>query len=1202
METRGSKAVKSATGVSSRPRSLQVMSAAAFFVVIAAALLVYAALEALLDGASLLVIPALALTAGIIGWVLAGRAVEPVRRLTAIASRIAAGERGLRTVVGGPRELAEFSAAFDGMTAQLQDSLREMERRFAGVKQTEEALRISEERLRLALDGTSDGIWDWDVRTGQTYFSPRYYTMLGYVPDEFPPSYESWLERLHPDDAQAAEEAVRRSVEAHVPFVIEFRFKKKNGEWCWLLGRGKVVESDENGNAVRVAGSHTDITERKQAEVDLLQEKLFSDTLIHAMPGILCVFDEQQRFVRWNRRFEEIGGYTGEEIRGMGPTDFFVGEDSPRVVGKIKEALTQGQAETEADFVTKDRRSIPYHFKGVRFSIDGKPHLLGIGVDITERRRSEEALERRIAALTRPLDAEEGIAFEDLYDLSEIQRLQDLYAEAFGVAALITRPDGTPITQPSNFCELCGRFIRTSPVGLKNCMHSDAMIGMHNPAGPNIMPCLSAGLCNAGVSITVGGHHVANWLIGQVRNENQKEEEIMEYARELGADEDAFRAAYREVPVMSQEQFDKLAHVLFELANQISRAAYQNVQQARFIAEYTRSEEQRKEISERFQTVFQEAPMGINIVFPDGRYVDANDYLLKALGYSLEEIRTKTVFDITHPDDRSDTDELADQLRSGRMESYEMRKRYLKKDGGILWGRLRTRALRNEDGELRYCIGIIEDITEQHQAQQHTARLLQAIESTVDGIGIADMERDVIYMNHSLEIMSGYGIEELNEKGGPPALYAEHDLAEQAISGAFEGRAWRGELTLVRKDGKTVPIEISTDPIFDEAGNLIGAIGTHRDISERKAYEGRLRKYEQMVSASSDQMVMVGRGLFYEAANKKALEYVGWSREDLVGRAVGSAFTDESLRAQGLAALEQAFAGETVNYQRYIDYPHLGRRYIDVWYSPVLDEQGGVESVVINARDLTENKKLEEQLMQSQRIESLGTLAGGVAHEINNPINGIMNYAQLIMDRAEEGSPSKEFAGEIIHETQRVAGIVRNLLTFARHEKQAHSPGRMEDIVASVLSLIQTVMRHDQIDLHIEIQEGLPKFKCRSQQIQQVLMNLMTNARDALNERYPEYSPEKRLSVSARLLDKAGKRFIRTTVEDTGMGIAPEIRDRIFDPFFTTKPKETGTGLGLSISYGIVRDHHGELTIESEAGRYTRFHMDLPVDNGWTLS
>jgi signal transduction histidine kinase len=212
-----------------------------------------------------------------------------------------------------------------------------------------------------------------------------------------------------------------------------------------------------------------------------------------------------------------------------------------------------------------------------------------------------------------------------------------------------------------------------------------------------------------------------------------------------------------------------------------------------------------------------------------------------------------------------------------------------------------------------------------------------------------------------------------------------------------------------------------------------------------------------------------------------------------------------------------------------------------------------------------------------------------------------MNYAQLILDRLETDDPASGFAQEILRETRRIAKIVRNLLTFARHEKQSHSPAQLADIVSAVLSLIQTVMRHDQIALELAIAEDLPKIKCRSQQIQQVLMNLMTNARDALNERYPGYSPEKTLRIAAEVIIKQGRRFIRTTVEDTGPGIPADIRDRIFDPFFTTKPKETGTGLGLSISYGIVKDHKGELSVESEPDHYTRFHMDLPVDNGWTL-
>jgi len=376
-----------------------------------------------------------------------------------------------------------------------------------------------------------------------------------------------------------------------------------------------------------------------------------------------------------------------------------------------------------------------------------------------------------------------------------------------------------------------------------------------------------------------------------------------------------------------------------------------------------------------------------------------------------------------------------------------------------------------------------------------------------------------------------------------------------------------------------------------------------KENRERKRAEAALRKYERIVSTSHDLMAMINRDYVYEAVNESMLKAHNKQREEIVGRRMREVMDEIVFLETIKPRVDQALSGRIVHYQEPFDFAGLGRRIMDVTYFPMFDETTRkVEGVVLNARDITETRKLEEQLIQSQKIESIGTLAGGVAHEINNPINGIMNYAQLILDRMEDGSAGREYAQEILHETGRVAKIVRNLLTFARHEKQSHSPARICDIVAAVLSLVQTVIRHDRIILELDIPQDLPKIKCRSQQMQQVLMNLMTNARDALNERYPEYSPEKRLRIVSGLIFKQDRKYIRTTVEDFGSGIPVEIEDRIFDPFFTTKSKETGTGLGLSISYGIVRDHRGELILESGQGRSTRFHIDLPVDNGWKLT
>lgn len=278
---------------------------------------------------------------------------------------------------------------------------------------------------------------------------------------------------------------------------------------------------------------------------------------------------------------------------------------------------------------------------------------------------------------------------------------------------------------------------------------------------------------------------------------------------------------------------------------------------------------------------------------------------------------------------------------------------------------------------------------------------------------------------------------------------------------------------------------------------------------------------------------------------------------------------------------------------------------VDVNVLAVPFEYEGRHGALVFALDISKIKafdrmkhEIEIQMRQQQKLEAIGTLAGGVAHEINNPLNGIMNYAQLIYDQIQRHSDASGYAKEIIHETERISEIVKNLLQFSRMEKQSHSYASMYDVVARTTSLIRTIIKNDNIDLDIRLDDGLPDFKCRSQQIQQILMNLLTNARDALNERYPGMDPMKRIEVRCSLETIDQRRWLLLSVKDYGCGISSENLNRIFEPFYSTKPKEKGTGLGLSISYGIVKDHHGEIYVDSKDGE-TCFTVKLPVDNGW---
>ncbi|MFH1136400.1 MAG: PAS domain S-box protein [Pseudomonadota bacterium] len=483
-------------------------------------------------------------------------------------------------------------------------------------------------------------------------------------------------------------------------------------------------------------------------------------------------------------------------------------------------------------------------------------------------------------------------------------------------------------------------------------------------------------------------------------------------------------------------------------------------------------------------------------------------------------------------------------------------------------------------------------------------RLRLALEGTSDGIWDWNILTGDVYFSPRYYVMVGY------EPGEFPGCYEswqgllhpdDRERSERVVREAVENKTgFVADFRFKTKDGGWRWI-LARGKVVDvgPSGAPMRMAGSHTDITEQKRTEDALRKYERIVSVSQDFMAIVNGDYVFEAVNDSMLLALGKERDEVLGRGlpqiVGEALFQEKVKPR----LDLAWTGRQVTFEETYDFRGPRRRTLDVTYLPIRDETGRVEGLVLNARDITENRKLQEQLVQSQKMESIGALASGVAHEINNPINGVMNYAQLIIDRVEPESSTAELAREIILETERVAGIVRNLLTFARDEKQSHSLALASDIVSSSLSLIQTVMRHDQIDLQVDVPDNLPAIKCRSQQIRQVVMNLMTNARDALNQKFPGYNPEKKLLVSARPQYKSGREFIRITVEDHGVGISPGIRDRIFDPFFTTKPKDLGTGLGLSITYGIVRDHGGELIVESEPDRFTRIHVDLPVDNGW---
>jgi PAS domain S-box-containing protein len=239
----------------------------------------------------------------------------------------------------------------------------------------------------------------------------------------------------------------------------------------------------------------------------------------------------------------------------------------------------------------------------------------------------------------------------------------------------------------------------------------------------------------------------------------------------------------------------------------------------------------------------------------------------------------------------------------------------------------------------------------------------------------------------------------------------------------------------------------------------------------------------------------------------------------------------------------------------------------------------------------------QAEALRSAHLASLGELAAGVAHEINNPINGIINYSRIIANRNDLESKEHEIASRIIKEGDRIANIVKSLLSFARESKEEKRPVHVYEILSDSLALTEAQLRKDGIKLKVNVSSDLPAIFAQPQQIEQVFLNIISNARYALNKKYPESNGDKRLEILGNEVQVNNAPFIQISFSDHGTGIPARIMSKIKNPFFSTKPVNEGTGLGLSISHGIISDHGGKIAFESVKDEFTRVMVNLPVHN-----
>lgn len=422
-----------------------------------------------------------------------------------------------------------------------------------------------------------------------------------------------------------------------------------------------------------------------------------------------------------NESWLRIHGYTSpEEVLGRHFSLTQVDEDLPEASTNIRKLLN-GESIAAGTFSRRNKDgSIGYHkFSAspvVRFgAVAG---IEGFLVDMTDQILAKDALNKRIIALSLPLVDLDAIEFSDLFNIDQLQQLQDELAGATGVASIITRPDGTNITKPSNYRRLCRDIIRNNENGFANCLSSDAELARPLLGGPIIRHCGGVGLLEAGASIYVGGRHVANWCVGQVRDEDLDIDAMLSYADVIGVDREEYRAALLEVPAMSGKRFGEIAKALYTLTNELSLRAYQNVQQARFITKQKRLESDLRKSATEWRTTFDGVSDGVCLLDKDMTILCCNDAVAGLLNISPVEMKGRHCFEFVHGMDKPIEECPVGRMRvSLKRESVELQLR-------DRWFEVTVDPVLDDSGELTGIVHIVRDATERKRMEAKLKNLI----------------------------------------------------------------------------------------------------------------------------------------------------------------------------------------------------------------------------------------------------------------------------------------------------------------------------------------------------------------------------------------------------------------------------------------------------------------------------------------------